>query len=71
MIKKQSQGEIFGIELAAIVMKAAHMTFNARRGRSIVLSCIKQLHERLHEIQPKKAKPSYKKARYGSKEAKL
>jgi len=62
---KKTTGEVFGIELADIVMKAAHYTYNARRGRQIVLSCIKRLQERASEVKPKKAKPSYKKARYG------
>jgi hypothetical protein len=49
------------------IMEAAHLTYNAPRGRKIVQSCIDRLHERIEEIQPKKATPEYKKARYGDK----
>lgn len=65
MGKKKSQAETFGIAAADVVMKAAHMTFNAPRGRNMVRFCIKELKRRLSEIKPKKATPHYKAARYG------
>ena len=57
--------EKLGIMFADAVIEAAHQTYNAPRGRKIVETCIKRLQERIEEIQPKKAKPSYKQARYG------
>jgi hypothetical protein len=70
-MKKETRATDFGVSLADMVIEAAHLTYNASRGKVIVQSCIKQLQNRIHEIQPRKAKPSYKKARYGSKEVKL
>ncbi len=64
-MKKTARAELFGIALADIVIEAAHLTYNAPRGIKIVNSCIKQLQKRIKEIQPKKAKPEYKKSRYG------
>jgi len=49
-------------------MEAAHQTYNAGRGKKIVNACIERLQERIHELQPKKATPKYKKARYGKKD---
>lgn len=49
------------------IIEAAHQTYNAPRGIAIVGACIKRLQERLPEIQPRKADPEYKKARYGKK----
>jgi len=65
---KTSRAEMFGNMLADMVMEAAHITYNAPRGVKIVEACIKRLRERIGEIQPKKADPKYKKARYGEKE---
>lgn len=65
MAHKKSRAEIFGIEMADAVMNAAHLTYNAPRGQVMISSCIKQLQARIHEIKPQKAKPAYKKARYG------
>jgi len=62
---KETRVDTFGISLADIVIEAAHLTYNASRGKRIVEVCIKRLQERIHEIQPKKADPKYKKARYG------
>lgn len=59
--------ERFGIQLADVAIEAAHLTYNALRGKKIILSCINRLKERLDEIQPKQADPKYKKARYGRK----
>lgn len=65
-MKKETRARAFGICLADAVVEAAHLTYNASRGKAIVESCIKQLQNRIHEIQPRKAKPSYRKARYGT-----
>jgi hypothetical protein len=46
-------------------MEAAHQTYNADRGREMILACIKRLQSRIHELQPKLATPEYKEARYG------
>lgn len=64
-MEKISNAEELGIAQADVVMKYAHMMYNAGRGRKIVETCIKILQERIDEIQPKKADPKYKKARYG------
>ena len=61
---KISNAEQLGIAQADVVMKYAHMMYNAGRGKKIVKTCIKILQERIDEIQPKKANPKYKKARY-------
>jgi hypothetical protein len=63
-MEKISNAEELGIAQADVVMKYAHMMYNAGRGRKIVETCIKVLQERICEIQPKKAEPAYKKARY-------
>lgn len=62
---KETRVDAFGISLANVVMEAAHLTYNAYRGKRIVEVCIKILQERIHEIQPKKAEPKYEEARYG------
>ena len=62
---KKTRAEKFGIALADIVIEAAHLTYNAPRGVQIVQACIERLQQRIAEIQPKKASPDYKKARYG------
>lgn len=62
---KKSRRKNFGIQCADLVMEAAHQTYNAGRGRTIVESCIKRLQERIDELRPKKATPEYKEARYG------
>ena len=64
-MEKMSNAEELGMAQADVVMKYAHMMYNAGRGRKIVETCIKILQERIHEIRPKKADPKYKKARYG------
>lgn len=66
-MEKKSRATAFGVSLADAVIEAAHLTYNAARGKVIVKSCIARLQERAHEIQSRKAKPSYKEARYGSK----
>ncbi len=53
--------------LADGIMRSAHMTFNAQRGRKMVRICIKILQDRIHEIQPKKATSKYYKSRYSKK----
>jgi hypothetical protein len=70
-MKKETRAKAFGVSLADTVIESAHLTYNASRGKVIVESCIEQLQKRIHEIQPRKAKPSYKKARYGSVEGKI
>lgn len=70
-MKTETRAKTFGFSLADSVIEAAHLTYNAARGRAIVESCIMRLQQRIHEIQPRQAKPSYKKARYGSKGGKL
>lgn len=69
-MKKISNAEKLGIAQADVVMKYAHMMYNAGRGRKIVAVCIEILQKRINEIQPKKADLKYKKARYGKKPAK-
>ncbi len=66
-MKKLSRREKFGIQCADLVMEAAHQTYNAGRGQKIVQSCINRLQKRIDELQPKKATPEYKEARYGKK----
>ncbi|MEA2112558.1 MAG: hypothetical protein U9P50_01125 [Patescibacteria group bacterium] len=66
-MKDPTKAEELGKVLADAVMKSAHMTYNASRGRKIVETCIRELQQRIEEIQPKKAGPAYKKARYGPK----
>jgi len=57
----QALGELF----ADAVMKAAHMTYNAPRGRKVVKACVERLRARVGELKEKRASPVYKKARYG------
>ena len=64
-MEKMSNAEELGMAQADVVMKYAHMMYNAGRGKRIVEVCIEILQKRIHEIQPKKADPKYKKARYG------
>ncbi|MDX1700056.1 MAG: hypothetical protein R3250_05525 [Melioribacteraceae bacterium] len=63
----RTRPERLGILFADSIMESAHLTYNAPRGRIIIQSCIDRLKERIEEIQPKKADPEYKKARYGEK----
>ncbi len=65
IMKEKTRAEAFGVEMADAVMNAAHLTYNASRGRMMISSCIRQLQARIEEIKPRKAKPSYRKARYG------
>jgi hypothetical protein len=64
-MKKITRADEFGISQTDAIMHAAHMTYNASRGKRMVEVCIKILQKRINEIQPKKADPKYKKARYG------
>ena len=64
-MKKETRIDAFGISLADVVIGAAHLTYNAQRGKRIVEICIKRLQARIDEIQPKAADPKYKKAGYG------
>ena len=66
-MRKKTKADKLGIALADVVMKTGHMTYNAYRGRRIVAVCIEVLQKRIGEIQPKKADPKYKEARYGKK----
>jgi len=63
--KKETRAEKFGILQADAILEATHLTYNAKRGQQMIKACIKRLQERLPELQPKKAHPDYKKARYG------
>ena len=67
MRKKTTRAGDLGRSFADNVMEAAHLTYNAPRGRKIVETCIKRLQERIDEIQKTPASPAYKKARYGNK----
>jgi hypothetical protein len=67
--EKKSRAEIAGIMLDDAVMEVAHLTYNAPRGAKMIASCIARLQERIGEIQPKKADPKYKEARYGNGKA--
>jgi len=62
---KETVAEKCGKHLADSIMLVAHATYNAPRGRKMVLACFRRLQERLTEIQPKKADSAYRKARYG------
>jgi hypothetical protein len=64
-VKKLNRAEQFGISLADVAIESAHLTYNAPRGVTIIKSCILRLQKRISEIQPKKANPKYKAARYG------
>jgi hypothetical protein len=66
-LKKTTRQKSLGIMFADSIIEAAHQTYNASRGRTIIESCIRRLHDRIGEIQPKKADPKYKEARYGKK----
>ncbi len=65
MTPKESRGEILGRGFADNIIEAAHLSYDAPRGRAIVEACIRRLQERINEIRPKKSKPAYKKSRYG------
>ncbi len=59
-------GEKWGREAADLIIDAAHLTFNAPRGKQMVLSCIKRLQERIDEIyERKKTEPKYDRDRHG------
>lgn len=62
-----SRAKALGNSIADNIIEAAHLTYNAGRGKALVETIIKRLQERVDEIQPKKAKSAYKKARYGKK----
>jgi hypothetical protein len=66
MSKKEDRAVSYGTKAADTVMEAAHLTYNAFRGQKMVRACIARLKQRLPEIQPKKATPTYRKARYKS-----
>ncbi|MCR4284106.1 MAG: hypothetical protein NUV64_02180 [Parcubacteria group bacterium] len=65
MPKKKTRAEKFGILQADAILEATHLTYNAQRGKQMIKACIKRLQERFSELQPKKAHPAYKEARYG------
>jgi len=60
-----SRSEKLGIAFTDTIIESAHLTYNAPRGRKMVLACLNRLRSRIDEIQPKKALPKYKKAQYG------
>ncbi len=64
---RRTRAERLGKFFSDAIMEAAHLTYNAPRGRKMVQTCIDILTERIEEIQPQKASPEYKQARYGSK----
>jgi hypothetical protein len=66
-LKKKTRGKLLGVMFADVVIEAAHQRYNAYQGKVIVEACIRRLKERISEIQPKKADPKYKEARYGKK----
>lgn len=66
-MKESTRQELLGIMFADGIIEAAHQTYKASRGKAIIKACIKRLQERSGEIQPKKADPNYKEARYGKK----
>lgn len=66
-MKKPTRDSHLGIMFADTIIEAAHQKYNARGGKVMVKSCIARLLERIGEIQPKKADPKYKEARYGRK----
>lgn len=65
--KEPTKAEILGRAFADTIILSAHMAYNAPRGVAIVRACIARLEERIIEIQPKKADPRYREARYGIK----
>jgi hypothetical protein len=65
--EKETRAVALGRLLADVAMESAHLTYNAQRGMKIIKACIERLQERIDEIQPKKATPEYKEARYGQK----
>lgn len=66
-MEKETRSEFLGRMLGTIVIEIGHQRFNASQGRKIEETCLKTIQERIDEIQPKKADPKYKKARYGKK----
>lgn len=68
MTEEPTKAEILGRSFADTIILSAHMAYNAPRGVAIVKACIARLQERIGEIQPKKADPAYKKARYDKKD---
>lgn len=67
MASEPTKAEILGKAFADAIILSAHMAYNAPRGVAIVKACIARLQERIGEIQPKKADPAYREARYGNK----
>ena len=65
--KNLSRGEKFGIAEADGIIETACLTGDVSMAVKMIESCIKRLQERKGEIQPKKADPKYKKARYDKK----
>jgi hypothetical protein len=63
--EKISKAEALGKALGDVVMMIGHQRYNASQGRKTVETCLKRIQERIDEIQPKEADPTYKKARYG------
>ena len=66
-MKKTTRQNLLGIMFADSIIEAAHQTYNACRGKAMIEACISRLQERIGEIQPKKADPKYREARYGKK----
>lgn len=64
-MEKKTRVDAFAKALADNIIEAAHLTYNAQRGKRIIEVCIARLQERVSEIQSKKADPKYKEARYG------
>jgi len=64
---RKTAGTKFGEDAADVIIQAAHLTFNAPRGKQMIEACIKRLQERLGEVKPRPATKAYKKARYGRK----
>jgi len=65
---RMTRKRVHGINTADVIMENAHMMYNAQTARGYVQAVIDQLQSRINELQPKKADPKYKKARYGEKQ---
>ena len=67
LCSERTRAATFGTLQADAIMEAAHLTYNAARGRAMVDACIARLQERRDELQPRMASAHYKAARYGSR----
>lgn len=65
-----SRAKALGIAIADNLIETANLFYNAGRARIFIMVIIERLQERINELQPKKADPEYKKARYGKKSKK-